>query len=158
MRKRKRTGSGSPVFNPKRKIRGWEGTLEDQQYATRLAGKVRYTGSPAHKRNPGDFNLTPPSAPRQNATLCDDAGVFKLREARALLKAGATNGLVDARSDGEFPLLIWSVRSDGVVFEAELENAVRGEYHGYPMPLSDPLRPEILRAARVRSEILRPAR
>jgi hypothetical protein len=59
-------------------------------------------------------------------------------------------GLVDSRSVGEFPSLIWSVREDGVVFEAELENASQGEYHGYPMPLSDPLRPEILRAARGR--------
>lgn len=30
---------------------------------------ARYEGSPHHKRNPGDFGLTPPSAPRLDKTL-----------------------------------------------------------------------------------------
>lgn len=150
MRQRKRTTSGDPVLNPKRKLRAWDGTPADKAYGCDLSKKVKYTGSPAHKRNPGDFNLTPPAAPRKNATLCDDAGVFKIADARALLTSGAKKGLVDARSDGEFPLLIWSVSEADVVFEAELENATLGQYHGYPMPLSDPLRPEILKAWKAR--------
>jgi hypothetical protein len=150
MKQRKRTGNGELVFNPKRKLRAWEGQPADKAYGTALAAKLRYTGSPAHKRNPGDFNLSPPSAPRQNATLCDDAGIFKRVEAKNLLKAGAKKGLVDARSEGDYPLLIWAVREDGVVFEAELENSGRGEYHGYPMPLSDPLRSVILKASQAR--------
>jgi hypothetical protein len=68
----------------------------------------------------------------------------------ALLRSGTTKGLVDVRSENEFPLLIWSVRDDGVVFEAQLENATKGEYHGYPMPLSDPFRLRIIDAARGR--------
>lgn len=120
------------------------------EWSQLLAKRVRYTGNPAHKRDPGDFNLSPPSAPRQDATLCDDAGVFKRAEARRLLKAGAKIGLVDARPSDGFPYLIWSVRDDGVIFEAQLENAGRGEYHGYPMPLSDPLRYAIAAAWRNR--------
>jgi hypothetical protein len=149
MRNRKRTGSGDPVFNPKRKLRTWRGSLDDTHYAKTLAAKIHYTGNPAHKRDPGDFGLTPPSAPRQNATLCDDAGVFKRKTARALLQSGARKGLVDVRAEGVFPLLIWAV-ADDIVFEAQLENATKGEYHGYPMPLADPLRSAILRAARER--------
>lgn len=150
MKNRKRTGNGDLVFNPKRKMLDWEGTAADLANAAALAIKVRYTGNPAHKRNPGDFNLTPPSAPRQNATLCDDAGIFTRADAKVLLEAGASKGLVDGRPSGEFPLLIWSVSDDGIVFEAELENATRGEYHGYPMPLSDPFRQEVLKAASIR--------
>jgi hypothetical protein len=64
-----------------------------------------------------------------------------------LLRSGAIAGLVDGRSEGEFPSLIWAVREDGVVFEAQLENPAMGEYHGYPMPQGDPFRKEILKAA-----------
>jgi hypothetical protein len=31
-----------------------------------------------------------------------------------------------------------------VPVEAQLENAERGIYHGYPMPVSDPFRREVL--------------
>lgn len=147
MKDRKRSGTGAPIFNPKRRIRKWEGNAADISYGKALAAEVHYTGNPAHKRDPGDFDLTPPSAARQNATLCDDAGLFKRKDAKLLLRNGAKKGLVDARSKGEFPLLIWSVNDDGIVFEAQLENAEQGDYHGYPMPISDPLRPDILRAA-----------
>jgi hypothetical protein len=140
MKHRKRTGAGDLTFNPKRSLREWNSTPEDDAYASALSCAVRYTGNPAHKRNPGDFKLTPPAAPRQNATLCDDARVFRKDEAASLLKNGARLGLVDKRSNGRFPMLIWSVRDDGVIFEAELENPGLGEYHGYPMPLSDPFR------------------
>lgn len=150
MRNRRRTGSGDPVFNPKRRIRSWQGSVADVAFGTALSAKVRYTGNPAHKRDPGDFKLTPPAAPRANATLCDDAGVNRRRIARALLRKGASKGLVDDRPGSRYPRLIWVVDDAGVVFEAQLENADRGEYHGYPMPLSDPLRNEVLRAARER--------
>lgn len=150
MRQRKRTGSGDPVFNPKRKLRNWTGSNNDHLFGAQLANRVRYTGNPAHKRDPGDFNLSPPAAPRLNATLCDDARIFTRAEALELLRAGALRGLVDSRVSDQFPVLIWAVRNDGVVFEAQLENAILGEYHGYPMPLADPLRAEILNAARAR--------
>ena len=145
MKNRKRTGAGDLVFNPKRKLRPWAGDIGDKAYATSLAKSVHYTGNPQHKRDPGDFDLTPPAAPRANATLCDDAGVFKKKAAIQLLRAGARKGLVDGRNVTGYPYLIWAVR-DGIAFEAQLENADKGEYHGYPMPLSDPPRPLILKA------------
>lgn len=147
MRQRRRTGSDDLVFNPKRVLRAWTGSHDDKAFGAQLAELVKYTGNPAHKRHPGDFGLTPPTAPRQNATLCDEAEIFTRAEASTLLRAGALKGLVDARLSDEFPFLIWAVRKDGVVFEAQLENRHRGEYHGYPMPLADPLRPEVLKAA-----------
>jgi len=145
MRDRKRTGAGDLVFNPKRRLRSWTGNRGDKAYADSLAKSVRYTGNPQHKRDPGDFKLTPPAAPRANATLCDDAGILKKTAAIRLLRDGARKGLVDGRKETGYPFLIWAVR-DGVAFEAQLENADKGEYHGYPMPLSDPLRPAILKA------------
>ena len=145
MKNRKRTSTGELVFNPKRRLREWNGSESDVAYAKALAKTVRYTGNPQHKRDPGDFNLTPPAAPRANATLCDDAHIFERKTAIKLLKDGARKGLVDGRKGEGFPYLIWTVR-DGVAFEAQLENADRGEYHGYPMPTSDPLRSLILKA------------
>lgn len=109
-----------------------------------LAKHVKYTGNPQHKRDPGDFRLTPPAAPRQNATLCDDAGISRKREARKLLRAGVKAGLISERMEQGYPAQIWAVRNDGVVFEAQLENAGMGEYHGYPMPSGDPFKAVIL--------------
>jgi hypothetical protein len=34
--------------------------------------------------------------------------------------------------------------SSGIPLEAQLENAAKGVYHGYPMPESDPLAAEVL--------------
>jgi hypothetical protein len=107
--------------------------------------KVRYKGSPAHKRDPGDFNLSPPAAPRQNATLCDEAGVFKKVRAQQLLKSGVKAGLISQRSVKGYPAQIWTVDDKGVVFEAELENSEQGDYHGYPLPLADPFRLVVLK-------------
>jgi hypothetical protein len=144
MKNRKRTRSDDPMFNPKRKLRAWDGGADDESRRAELSELVSYTGNPAHKRNPGDFALHPPAAPRQGATLCDDAKVFGRADAEALLRMGAQMGLVDGRPTDRFPLLIWAVRQDGVVFEAKLENPEKGEYHGYPMPTSDPFREKVL--------------
>lgn len=46
-----------------------------------LVRRVRYIGSPSHKRNPGDFGLAPPAQPRPDKTLCDEAGIFRVAEA-----------------------------------------------------------------------------
>jgi hypothetical protein len=35
-----------------------------------------------------------------------------------------------------------------VVFEAKLENAAMGQYHGYPMPAGDPFRSLVLARTR----------
>jgi len=57
---KKRTG-----FNTKRCINGdfMPEALE------MLVPRVSYGGNPEHKRNPGDFGLTPPSQPRQDNVI-----------------------------------------------------------------------------------------
>ena len=146
MRKRGVVGERTR-FHPGRRIRTTGHAPDDMQLLERLAARVRYSGNPAHKRNPGDFDLVPPAAPRQGATLCDEAQVFRRADAEALLKRGIRAGLISERCEQEWPAQVWAVRDDGVVFEAQLENAEKGEYHGYPMPLGDPYRDIILRRA-----------
>ena len=69
-------------FNPKRRI----ASAPVQADLDRLAGEVLYGGNPEHKRNPGDFGLTPPASPRRTKTLCDGAGVFSRALALELLR------------------------------------------------------------------------
>jgi len=147
MKNRQRTRSGDLIFNPKRTLCEKSDPVQSDEKRTALSRAVTYTGNPAHKRNPGDFELDPPAAPRQNATLCDEANLFRKADAIMLLREGAFKGLIDKRSRNGFPLLIWSTKEiDGktIVFEAELENNELGQYHGYPMPLSDPFRQVII--------------
>lgn len=108
-----------------------------------LAEEVQYGGNPEHKRNPGDFGLTPPSDPRAGKSLCDAAGVFKRAEARKLLQEGLRRGLVSDRQKDGWPQNVWAVTPEGIPLEAQLENPVLGTYHGYPMPESDPLADEV---------------
>lgn len=132
-------------FNPKRRLLT---PVEAQARAgelQKLADRARYGGNPEHKKNPGDFGLTPPSDPRQGKSLCDSAKVFKRTEAEVLLKAGLRHGLVSDRMDGEWPKNVWSVTEAGIPMEAQLENPEMGAYHGYPMPETDPLSQEVLR-------------
>ena len=61
-------------FNSKRRIKKLtEGEL---RHCSELAEQVRYGGDPEHKRNPGDFGLTPPNGPRQRKSLCEAVGIF----------------------------------------------------------------------------------
>lgn len=119
-------------FNPKRRI----ATAAAEADLERLASEARYTGSPYHKRNPGDFGLTPPASPRPDKTLCDLAGVSSRREADDLLKAGIRRGFVSQWSGRGYPDHVWAVSANGVAFEAQLENPAN---HGYPLTKEDPL-------------------
>jgi hypothetical protein len=127
-------------FNPKRKLKT---TLTgDERIA--LAKTIKYGGNPEHKRNPGNFGLTPPADPRPHKTLCDDCGIFDQEIAESLLSEGAAKGMVSVQMKGELPQNIWAVTSDGYPVEAQLENRVQGTYYGYPMPETDPMRDEVL--------------
>lgn len=75
-------------FNPKRRLQA-----PDEEMATGWL-KADYGGNPEHKRNPGDFGLTPPSNPRPHKSLCDDAGILSRQEAKNLLLAGIKKGCV----------------------------------------------------------------
>lgn len=127
-------------YNPKRRIR----QELDHDYLKSLADSVNYSGNPEHKRNPGDFGLTPLSQPRADKTLCDKVGVFRRKEATRLLKEGARKGLISEQDQNGYPQNIWVVTQDLFPLEAQLENSGKGTYHGYPMPETDPFREEVL--------------
>jgi hypothetical protein len=129
-------------FNPKRRIQ--KCSEVDATVCTELASKVTYGGNSEHKKNPGDFGLTPPSGPRAGKSLCDSAKIFSRKEALKYLKQGLAKGLISDRYKGLWPQNIWSVTNDGIPLEAQLENPETGSYHGYPMPQSDPLAEEVL--------------
>ena len=128
-------------FNPKRRIRA---DADPDELAV-LAERVKYTGSPYHKRNPGDFGLTPPAQPHVDKMLCDMAGITTVRESLRLLRRGVSKGLISEQTRGGFPQNIWSVTDDGIPLEAQLENREKCTYHGYPMLASDNLRDRVLR-------------
>lgn len=119
-------------------------TEEERQRLTTLAEKAVYRGSPLHKRNPGDFGLTPPCSPRTGKSLCDAAGVCCQGEAARLLKEGLRRGLVSETHVNGWPKAVWAVLSDNIVLEARLDDAERGSYHGYPLAPSDPLISEVV--------------
>jgi hypothetical protein len=132
-------------FNPKRRLLTPAQAQARADELGQLAARVGYGGNPEHKKNPGDFNLTPPADPRQGKSLCDVAEIFKREEAVKLLQAGLRKGLVSDRMTGDWPKNVWSVTDDGFALEAQLENPALGTYHGYPMPDTDPLAGEVLR-------------
>jgi hypothetical protein len=129
------------VYNPKRKLRTL--TDEDALRVSAMAESVTYGGNPEHKKNPGDFGLTPPSYPRAGKSLCDVAEVFTRAEALAILKAGLEKGLVSEQDKNGWPKNIWALDHAGIAFEAQLENPDLGTYHGYPMPDNDPFADEV---------------
>ncbi len=111
----------------------------DEAERSRLERAV-YEGSPYHKRNLGDFDLTPPAAPRPDATLCDEAGITTRTAAAALFERAIERGLVsEATTHGGFPKQIWVVDERGQVFEAMYGGSRAGSYHGYPIRMTDPL-------------------
>lgn len=128
------------AFNPKRHI----ASSIRQRDLEELATRVRYGGNPEHKRNPGDFALTPPSLPRADKTLCDLAGIFRRVEAERLLREGIRRGLVSQWEGAGFPRNVWAVTEAGLPLEAQLENAGNGTYHGYPMPEDDAFREQVI--------------
>lgn len=133
-------------FNPKRRLVASE-SIDPVRRAelSGLAMRASYGGNPEHKRNPGDFGLTPPSDPRQGKALCDVVGVFVRKEAEALLREGIRKGMVSDRRVGEWPKNVWSMTAAGFPLEAQLENPAIGSYHGYPVPETDPMHAEIVR-------------
>lgn len=128
----------------RRRIRSTPLTDEERDYLKKYAC---YEGSPLHKRNPGNFGLTPPAAPRPDKTLCDEAGIFSRRLANELFGKGIERGLVsEVTGYDRFPKYIWIVDEDGRVFEANYGGSHNGCYHGYPIRHSDPLFEQIGKA------------
>ncbi|AFY61651.1 hypothetical protein Syn6312_2552 [Synechococcus sp. PCC 6312] len=138
-------------FNPKRRIQKIEAC--DFKSLAELASQARYGGNPEHKKNPGDFGLTPPSGPRPGKSLCDSVKVFTKQEALELLKQGMKTGLISDRVEGQWPKNVWSVMEDKIPLEAQLESAEEGTYHGYPMQTEDPFCEEVIKQWRIRREL-----
>lgn len=139
------------AFNPKRHILSVEAVLPLRDKLQAMARAVRYGGNPEHKRNPGDFGLTPPSSPRRGKTLCDDLKVYRRVEAQRLVASGLRRGMVDARWNGEgWPQLVWAMDESGAPLEAQRE--ADGCYHGYPIPIADPMRQAVSDAWETRHE------
>ncbi len=138
-------------FNPKRKML----KIEECNFndLLNLSRQAQYGGNPEHKKNPGDFNLTPPSRPRSGKSLCDSVKVFTRKEALDLLRKGIKNGLVSDRVEGKWPKNVWSVMDDETPLEAQLESSETGAYHGYPMQKDDPFCEEVIQQWRIRSEL-----
>lgn len=111
-------------YNPKRKMRAAD--LTNGSELQSLAETISYGGNPVHKKNPGDFGLTPPMAPRPDKTLCDGIGVYSRTEAADLLKSGIRKGLISEQFRGGFPQNIWAVNKDGHPVEAQLDNESTG--------------------------------
>jgi hypothetical protein len=131
-------------YNAKRRLLAMEDVKKKPVSFSELASLVQYGGNPEHKRDPGDFALSPPHAGGRPAkSLCDDAGVLRRKNALELLRSGLTLGLVSDRFDGEWPYNVWMVTAEGQPLEAQLERP--GVYHGYPMPDADPFRGEVLK-------------
>ena len=128
------------TFNPKRQI----ASARVQPDLERWVATVRYGGNPEHKRNPGDFGLTPPASLRRHKTLCDEAGILRRDQALMLLREGIRRGLVSEPRGTYYPQNVSAVSPEGVPLEAQLENAANGTYHGYPMPEEDPFRDIVL--------------
>ncbi|WP_084386717.1 hypothetical protein [Castellaniella caeni] len=137
------------LYNTKRKLITSAQARARVAELAALATRVRYGGNPEHKKNPGDFGLTPPADPRQGKSLCDVANIFKRCEAEQLLRSGMLKGLVSDRVVGVWPKNVWAVTRDGIAVEAQLENPDKGTYHGYPMPETDPFSAEVLRCWRL---------
>jgi hypothetical protein len=129
-------------FNPKRRLRTGMPLDGAGEVLQELAAMVRYGGNPEHKRNPGDFGLDPPSSPRLGKTLCDAVNIHTRAAALELLRRGLTKGFVSVRERNGWPQNVWAVTEAGEPLEAQLEND--GVYHGYPMPMDDPFRDEVL--------------
>ena len=127
-------------YNPKRKF----DDNCDMKYRDDIADKVKYGGSPLHKKNPGNYGLTPPIQPRPHKTLCEGVNINSPEDATRLLRLGVDKGLVSEQKRGNFPQNIWAVAEGGIPMEAQLDNQETGSYHGYPLSEGDPFREEIL--------------
>jgi hypothetical protein len=126
-----------PGNNPKRRIAPITRLTKPER--SELIKSIRYEGSGHHKRSPADYGLERVS-PRPHKTLCDGVKVITLKEAKTLVEQGIIHGMFSDLFIGKHPKLIWSVDSDGEVYEARTDEMTPGIYHGYPLQEEDDMR------------------
>lgn len=112
------------------------GTFADNDLA-KMIETVKYSGKSDHKKNPGDFGLTPPANHPQDKTLCEVANVVRRKDALALLKKGLKLGTIGVPDKNGWPKRIWAVAENDTVLEAQMDAV--GSYHGYPLTPRDPV-------------------
>lgn len=126
--------------NPKRRVVPFEEI--DKGILDQLLSSTKYVGSGHHKRYPLDYGFERTN-PIPTKSLCDMHKPLKLGDAKSLLEAGIKKGMVSDLSGG-LPKYIWSVDSDGIVYEAKTDQNARGSYHGYPLENDNVVRDYIL--------------
>lgn len=130
------------TFNPKRRLCPKDQLQEKWESFSAKLDRLRYSGNPEHKRNPGDFGLDPPSGPRPGKTLCDQVEIYTRAEALHLLRTGLQRGTFSQQERDGWPQNVWAVTERGEALEAQHEG--QGVYHGYPMPEADPFRENVM--------------
>lgn len=123
-----------PGNNPNRRI--IDNTLLEGVDRALLKARVRYVGSGHHKRNPADYGFARTN-PRPTKSLCDMERVILLAEAERLLHDGIDQGYISEPDENGLPKFIWTISSDGCIFEAKTDRHGSGEYHGYPLADKD---------------------
>lgn len=127
--------------NPKRRVEEPRGLTQERiDFLTQAA---TYVGSGHHKRYPLDYGFERTN-PVPTKSLCDMSGPVYLNEARELFYKGIRARMISSHGE-PFPKYIWSVDTNGIVYEAKSDPSTPGLYHGYPIESERPVREYILK-------------
>jgi len=127
---RKRQGN-----RPDRRIA--EPALYDEATRHALINRLRYGGSANHKLRPGNYGFNPPQNPRPSKSPCDELREVLLEEATELFRRGIELGMVSPFPENGVPKYVWSVDTDGEVYEAKTRPDREADYHGYRLGEDD---------------------
>ena len=94
-----------------------------------LSAKVRYVGSPEHKRAPCPAGHP---SPRADASICDSALIEQWETVQSWLRSALKRGDCGGGWESGFPQYVWHREGDQC-YEARLTNRTKGEYKGYPI-------------------------
>jgi hypothetical protein len=101
---------------------------------------LTHGGSQKHKAASHLFGLPAAGFPPPDATLCDRDASFAPADMNRI------PSLLDrARRAGLVGNLIWAIDDNGWVYELQLTNSGRSQYHGYPLRASDPFTDKLFR-------------
>lgn len=115
--------------NPKRRIAPEDFLPLEERH--QLAKRIKYIGSPYHKRSPKDYDF-PHVAPRPATSLCDGHRSIRRTEALRLTRSGIRLGLFsDDFEKGDLPKWVWSVHQTPAGIEVYEARLGRDGYHGY---------------------------
>jgi len=123
--------------NPKRRFISIDEAARSNVAA--LASKMEYVGSGHHKRYPADYGFERVS-PRPTKSLCDGIRIVPLNEAKRLFVKGISATMFSSTFEGKFPKYVWSMDSEGEVYEAKTDINSPGMYHGYRLEEDDNFR------------------